>query len=491
MLNSKFYTCTELSRRITPKKAITELMKEKITPCLVISLFLITSIYAQILPVQSTTQLIPPYSLKLSDYSTATLDKIFLNIVLIDVLEPTIQVRLKMFIENSAGLSIQSRDLVTGASPITLEGGIPTRLGNLDLQPYFELNNLQGITPQQYNTTLPEGLYRFCFEVYDIISGKKISRKDCTTVYLVLNDPPLLNLPSRGEQVVVKNPQNIFFTWTPRHLNATNVEYEFTLKELWDRNTNPQTDFLKSPPLFETTTRATALLYGPGETQLLPNKTYGWRVRAYVSDGISKTSVFKNDGYSEIYHFTYNDTCEEPKYILAESEGMTKESITWEVSDHIQYQAEYRKKGSENDWFKGNTTVGTITIYDLEPGTTYEYRIGGQCINNGPYVYSAISEFTTSIAAVDNMVSNYNCGIAPDIKITNQEPLSTLDPGKGFTAGDFDVTLEEVSGGNGVFSGKGYITVPYMRDAKIMIDFNNVRINTEYQLIDGVVNTSK
>ncbi len=466
-------------------------MKEKIICGLVMVLVLGSSAHSQILPVQSTAQLIPPYSLKLSDYSTATLDRITLNILLIDVVEPTIQVRLKMYIENTSGLFIQSRDLVTGVSPITLEGGIPTRLGNLDLQPYFELNNLQGITPQQYSKPLPEGLYRFCFEVFDIVSGKKLSRKDCTTVYMVLNDPPLLNLPSRSEQVVVKNPQNIFFTWTPRHLNATNVEYEFTLKELWDRTTDPQTDFLKSPPLYQTTTRATALLYGPGETQLLPNKTYGWRVRAYVNDGISQASVFKNDGFSEIYHFIYTDTCEEPKYILAESEGTTKENITWQVSDHRQYQVQYRKKRSQNDWFKGNTTNGTITIYDLEPGTTYEYRIGGQCISNGPYVYSAISEFTTNLAALDDVTSNYNCGIPPDIKITNQEPLASLDLGKGFTAGDFDVTLQEISGGNGIFSGKGYITVPYMRDAKIKVDFSNIKINTEYQLIEGVVNTSK
>jgi len=466
-------------------------MKKQVIQYIILFLILMYKGYAQVLPVQSTIQLVPPYSLKLSEYSTATLDKIYANILLIDVVEPTRQVRLKLFIEGNNGIAIQSRNIVTGASPIFLEGGVPTRLGNTDLQPYFELNNLQGITPQQYNSTLPEGLYRFCFEVFDVISGKKLSRKDCTTIYLVLNDPPLLNLPSRGEQIVVRNPQNIFFSWTPRHLNATNVEYEFILKELWDRNTDPQTDFLKSPPLFETTTRATALAYGPGETQLLPNKVYGWRVRAYVNDGISEASVFKNDGYSEIYHFIYTDTCDEPKYVLAESEGMTKENITWEISDHKQYQVQYRKKGSQNDWFNGTTTSGTMTIYDLEPGTTYEYRIGGQCIIDGPYVYSTISEFTTTIAATDDAISNYNCGIQPDIKITNQEPLANLDVSKGFTAGDFDVTLQEVSGGNGVFSGKGYITVPYIRDAKIMVDFSNVKINVDYQLIDGVVHTSK
>lgn len=466
-------------------------MKVKGIRCLIVLLFFVSLTLAQVLPVQSTVQLIPPYSLRLSDYSTATLDRIYLNLLLIDVVEPTLQVRLKMYIENSTGLSIQSRDLVAGVSPIILEGGILERLGNIDLQPYFELNNLQGITPDQYNATLPEGLYRICFEVYDVASGRKLSRKDCTTVYLVLNDPPLLNLPSRSEYIVTRNPQNIFFTWTPRHLNATNVSYEFELKELWDRNSDPQTDFLKSPPLYQTITNATALLYGPGETQLLPNKMYGWRVRASVNDGISKASIFKNDGYSEIYYFTYTDTCDEPKYVLAESQGITKENITWQISGHELYQVQYRKKGSQNDWFKGNTKNSVITIYDLEPGTSYEYRVGGQCIVDAPFVYSQILEFTTAIAASENAVSNYNCGILPDIEITNREPLSSLELSKGFKAGDFDVILQEISGGNGIFSGTGYITVPYMSDAKIKVDFSNIKLNTEYQLIEGIVNTTQ
>lgn len=37
------------------------------------------------------------------------------------------------------------------------------------------------------------------------------------------------------------------FNWTPRHLNATNVKYKFTLTELWDEGIDPQT-FARSPP---------------------------------------------------------------------------------------------------------------------------------------------------------------------------------------------------------------------------------------------------
>ncbi|WP_271766882.1 fibronectin type III domain-containing protein [Aquimarina algiphila] len=443
---------------------------------------------AQVFPVNVTPQVIPPYSLKLSEYSTSVTDKLILNLLLTDITESNRQVNLKFYVENNAGLSIQSNDVVIGANPIFLDGGVPLRLSNIDLQPYFQLQNLRGINPQQYSIPLPEGLYRFCFEVYDAQSGQQISRKSCTAVYLVLNDPPFLNIPNRGEQVLMRDPQNIIFQWTPRHLNATNVEYEFTLAEIWDNQMDPQAAFLASRPLYQTNTFATTLLYGPGETPLLPDKTYGWRVRAMVSDGISETSIFKNDGYSEIYYFTYTGSCGEPEYILAEAKSTTSEKILWQGVEHLRYNVQYRKKDTENAiWFENGTINENTTIYNLEPGTTYEFRVGGQCLDNGPYTYSQIYQFTTTITSDET--STYNCGITPEIVITNQDPLEQLVVNEVFTAGDFPVKVKEVEGTNGSFSGWGYIVVPYLQDTRLKVSFDGIRINTDYQLMDGVVVT--
>ncbi|WP_159090720.1 fibronectin type III domain-containing protein [Aquimarina aquimarini] len=448
---------------------------------------------AQVFPVTATPQIVPPYSLKLSEYSTSISEKLILNLLLTDVNEFNFQVGLKLYIENNSGIAIQSSDVVVGANPIFLDGGTPLRLSNLDLQPYFSLQNLQGITPQQYSTTLPEGLYRFCFEVYDVITGKRISRKSCATVYLVLNDPPFLNMPNKGEQVVVRDPQNIIFQWTPRHLNATNVSYEFTLAELWDTQIDPQAAFLASRPLYQTTTFATTLLYGPAETSLLPDKNYAWRVRAIVNDGISESSVFKNNGYSEIYHFAYTGLCGEPQYILAEGQNPTKEKILWQGVEHKRYNVQYRKKGVENSrWFEEETQNQYATINALAPGTTYEFRVGGRCMDNGGFTYSQIYEFTTEISSQET--ATYNCGITPEIIITNQEPLQELLNGDVFTAGDFPVTIMELAdplniSQEGRYSGWGYIVVPYLMDTRLKVIFDNIKINTEYQLIQGTVYT--
>ncbi len=471
---------------------------------------------AQIYPVQATPQIVPPYSFKLSDYTTTTQEKIVLNLLLTDAQESGRQVRLKLFVEGP-GINFQSTDFVNGALPIILDGGVNQRLTNLDLQPYFNLTNLVGITPKQYSEQLPEGQYRFCFEVYDQFSGQRISNRSCANIYLVLNDPPILNVPGRGDIVTAQNPQNIIFNWTPRHINAPAVQYEFTLKELWDTGMDPQAAFLASPPLYQTTTFANTLHYGPAQMQLLEGRTYGWQVRAFVSDGINTTSLFRNNGLSEIYHFTYRADCPPPRFVLSEAVNSQTVKINWQMGEHLRYRVQYRKKGyGEDDWFGLWSQTNEATIRNLEAGMVYEFRVGGDCeplqtssqVAGPGLAYSPIHEFTTP---TEDEMTYYNCGIPPEIEIANQDPLLNLGVNEVFTAGDFPIVVREASGSNGYYSGWGYITLPFLEKYKEVIDavniasggevnigkfsrirveFNNIKINTDYQLVEGMVVTS-
>lgn len=475
---------------------------------------------AQIYPVQVTPQMVPPYSFKLSDYTTTTQEKLFVNLLLTDAQESGRQVRLQLFVEGP-GINFQSVDFVSGAVPIVLDGGINQRLTNLDLQPYFNLNNLVGITPRQYSQQLPEGQYRFCFEVYDQFSGQRISNRSCANIFLILNDPPILNVPGRGDLIMAQNPQNIIFNWTPRHINAGAVQYEFTLKELWDTGMDPQAAFLASPPLYQITTFANTLHYGPAQMQLLEGKTYGWQVRAFISDGISDTSLFRNNGLSEIFHFTYQADCPPPHFVLSEAQNSQTVNITWQMGEHLRYRVQYRKKGyGDNDWFGLWSQGNEATLRNLEAGTVYEFRVGGDCtapLSVSPgggegsgvgLAFSPIHEFTTP---TEDEMAYYNCGIPPEIEITNQDPLQNLGVNEVFTAGDFPVVVREASGSNGYFSGWGYITLPFLESLKEVIDvaniatggevnvgkftrirveFDNIKINTDYQLVEGMVETS-
>lgn len=448
--------------------------------------------YAQLYPVQLTPVFNTPYSVKLSDYATSMDTKMRLMIIPSDISILQRQVRLKLSIKGN-GLNIQSSDYIQGQQPLFINGGEFQTLTNTDLAALFRLENLQGISALQYANGLPEGMYDFCFEMYDFVTNQRISQKSCAMMYLQLNDPPLLNTPQKNEQIAATDFPNILFTWTPRNINATNVSYKFELKQLMDPTMDPQFAFQMSPVLYEETLFGTALMYNLNMPILTPGMRYAWRVRAVSTTGLSENAIFKNDGYSEIYSFKYTASCAAPTFLLSEAQGPTSVKVSWQgIPDHTRYQIQYKKQDVRNaQWFSTNSLNTQSLITNLEPGITYQCRIGSSCdpATDGvqSFTYSNISTFTTPTQT--NGVPAYNCGIIPKINIQNQKVLDNLIQSETFTAGDFPVTVLELQG-HSPYSGRGYIIVPYLADTKIAVEFNNITINTDYQLISGVVETS-
>jgi len=459
----------------------------------VLFLFFCVTGYAQLYPVQLTPVFNSPYSVKISDYATSMDTKMQLIINPTDISISQRQVRLKLYIQGN-GLNIQSSDYVQGQRPIFINGGELQTLTNTDIAALFRLENLQGISPAQYANALPEGMYNFCFEMYDFVTNQKISQKSCASLYLILNDPPLLNTPQRNEQIASTEFPNILFTWTPRQINATNISYKFELKQLIDPTLDPQFAFQMSPILYEETLFGTALLYNLSMPILTPGMRYAWRVKAISTTGLSENAVFKNDGYSEIYSFKYTASCAAPTFLLSESQSSKSVKITWEgIPEHTRFQVQYKKQDVHNaQWFSAYSLNTQSLITNLEPGVTYQFRVGSSCdpVTEGvqSFTYSGVSTFTTTTDT--NGVPAYNCGIVPQINIQNQKPLTNLIQSETFKAGDFPVTILELKGENSPYSGKGYIIVPYLADTKIAVEFNNIVINTDYQLISGIVETS-
>ncbi|MTH15801.1 AHH domain-containing protein [Flavobacterium sp. LC2016-01] len=459
----------------------------------VLLLFFGATGYAQLYPVQLSPIFNSPYSVKISEYATSMDTKMQLLINPNDITISQRQVRLKLYIQGN-GINIQSTDFIQGQRPIFINGGELQTLTNTDIAALFRLENLQGISPAQYANALPEGMYNFCFEMYDFVTNQKISQKSCASLYLILNDPPLLNTPQRNEQIASTDFPNILFTWTPRQINASNISYKFELKQLLDPTLDPQIGFQMAPILHEETLFGTALLYNVSMPILTPGMRYAWRVRAISTTGLSENAVFKNDGYSEIYSFKYTASCAAPTFLLSEAQGPKSVKVTWEgIPEHTRYQLQYKKKDVANArWFSSNSLNTQSLITDLEPGVTYQFRVGSSCdpVSEGvqSFTYSGISTFTTPTQA--NGVPAYNCGIIPKINIENQKPLNNLIQSETFKAGDFPVTVLELEKEHSPYSGRGYIIVPYLADTKIAVEFKNILINTDYQLISGVVETS-
>ena len=462
-----------------------------------IFLFLLTTwqLIAQTYPVQVVPMLTPPYSSKIADYANPMANRVQLQLITTDLSVQNRSVQLYVEIKGN-GLTAASAPILSGISPLRISGGEILRLTNAELASYFQLRNLQGITSQQYTSALPDGMYSFCFRVKDVLSGRWLSQSHCAIAYLMLNDPPILNIPTDNEQVAVTDFQNIIFSWTPRQINATNITYSFELREILDPTLDPHFAFEVSRRILkEDDLRMTTFVYDVSKPNLIPGRRYAWRVRAISTGGLAENSVFKNNGYSEVHSFVYAVNCSKPLFLLSQQQGKNRTKLLWQGHTlHQKYHIQYRKKGVANaQWFEASTRNTQTLITDLEAGE-YEFRVGATCETerygiNPSYVYSDIQTFEIE-KTQSTTESAYNCGIVPKIAITNQKPLGSLVTNEVFVAGDFSVTILEVSGNNGIFSGKGFIKVPYLNDTKLAVEFENIKINADYQLTDGIVKTT-
>lgn len=469
--------------------------------------------HAQTFPISITTQITQPSPIYLTKYADATTinSPIKIQLVLNDLTISNRQVRLKIYFQGN-GISFSTNDFVVGAKPLYLEGGFPLQLTNVDLAPYFEYQNLLGLNQNQYAQPLPEGIYNIYVEVYDFATGKKLSKKTGSTTIIFQNDPPFLNLPLNNASIMQQNIQNIVFSWTPRSINVSNVEYEFSLVEIWDNYTPVQNAFAYSPPLYTTTTKMTTLQYSMSEPQLIPGKKYAWRIKAKAIMGAEEIGVFKNNGYTEIFAFTYEVYCTSPLAIATSGVSENQAKITWSGNiENYDYQVKYREKNANSEWYKVVTPRENITLSNLKPNTTYEFTVGASC-DLGKYVHSTINEFTT---IAKDEIAFAGCGIKPDPNdLANKTPLPNLYPNDVVSAGDFPIVVLHATGSNGNFSGDGYVTLPFLEKFRKLIDaadafagkdengksksnigqytriritFNNIGLNTDFKLISGEI----
>lgn len=474
-------------------------------------LLLAFSSQAQIYPVQVIPVLLPPYSLRLSDYATSTDNKLQLQVLLKDLMEPSHQIRLQFSLLSGVnGTQIAgSNPFVTGFRNITLYPGTPITLTNVDLRALFELQNLNGMSAISYAKPLPEGMYQFCFQVFDAVTGRTLSAKSCAMGYLVQYAPPVLNLPQQGEKVLKQNElQQIIFQWMPRQV-APNTRYIFTLKELWDSERDPIAGFLSSRILWQEEVYPNTLLYGIDKTALIPGKRYAWQVQAKSGNVViggnatEDNGVYKNNGLSEIFYFDYVEDCLVPSLLMAKNVGRGRTELRWSITGakpSALYRVQYRKRGSSSTWVQQESYQERAIVTGLEDAIEYEYRVGSVCGSlyqasnstdpaGNAYSYSGIQYFTTD--AKESQNSNYQCGVMPQVDISNRSPLqSPLGVNEVFMAGDFLVTVLEAQGSSGTYSGTGYIQVPYLADTRLKVTFKGIGLNTDKKLISGVVETT-
>lgn len=454
-----------------------------------IGLFAMPSGYAQSFAVQSSTQLIPAYSVYLSDYATPGNEKLQVILVQRDLTQPSYQIRLVMVVELN-GQVIMRTSRTFNPRPISLDPGIPTVISGAELSPYLDSRNIDfvGYSRDQYERTkaLPEGSYRLCFIAYDYRrQDVQVSNDGCSFYYLSKNEPPLTNFPVCGNRIQINNPQQIIFSWLPRNTSSPNsaaeTQYEFALYETRPAGRNPNDVVLTTQPVFRTVTDLTQLVYGPGEPLLFEGMNYVWRVRAMDKNG---RDAFRNNGYSEVCTFRYGGF--DPQFdigvvknLQAIGEADRRGRVWWETGEYDGYKVEYKKsgkdyRGEEYQWYYNNVpaTQGEIKVYDLEPDTEYQARVTAKKNNSfGPY--SEIIKFRTKPPAV------YQCGENNLPQITPANPIAYASAGMVINARGFDMTLVEIAPLNqpGYYKGIGFINNKFFGGARFYTKFDHIFID--------------
>ena len=279
---------------------------------IVVLLLAIPRVHGQHFPATVTTQVLPPYSVYLSDYFSPGSDKLVATVIFNDYNEPSRDVRLRLRIESST-VRIQSRADFIPSVPINITPGVPVRLTGGDLSEYFDYNNLQfsGITQAvfQQNARLPEGMYSFCLEVVDYQSGKVLSPPSCATAWLLLSDPPKIINPWCGNYIEPTEPQLINFQWQQSNGPAPNAglppQYKLYVHEVIEPTTDPRSAVVngKTVQIFESEpTDQLSYLYDLSAPSLEAGKGYVFQVQAIDPDG---RDLYKNQGFSEFCWFYY------------------------------------------------------------------------------------------------------------------------------------------------------------------------------------------
>jgi hypothetical protein len=457
---------------------------------IILLFFTLITGYTQNFPVRVTPILTPPYTPFLTDYTDPVFNKLTLHVLLNDITVPTYQCKLRLTIEG-VNITIRSNPNYI-PPPITLQGGVPQIIYGSDISDYFKTSNLvfQGLNPNEVNNNggrLPEGIYRFTFEVLDYNRNTVVSNAGFAMAWMILNDPPLINMPVNNAKLKPFNPQNLVFQWTPRHSGSPNAafttEYDVKLVEIWPAGRNPYDAINALAPIYEATTSNTLIVYGPAETPLVLGREYAFQVRARDTGG---KDLFKNNGYSEVVRFIYGDECPIPTGLGAEEIGINKARMRWQGSGlNTGYILRYREKKDEAHWFEERVSNTYVNATGLRPGANYEYEVCGEC-----------EAFQSAFTATNNLstpAENPNAFVCGDPNavppITAGPPLQLLLTNDSIHAGGFDVIVSQATFNNPTFSGTGIAEIPWFNGAKVRVTFDGITVNQGHQLTSGEIVT--
>ena len=453
---------------------------KKLTILLILLAITLVSKAQTVYPVRTYTVLTPPMPYTLSGFASEP-GRMQLNINVDDVSLESYAVYFRLVIKGN-GIKLHTKPTMY-QEPFYLDGGMHEVLTGMDLEPLFNPKNLlfEGYSLREYERTgrLPEGVYQISVELWDYYHKINISQAMPGVAVMYLTRAPRLTFPTKDAEVdLISNP-TLRFSWMGSIPNdpQTDPVYRFSLYEIRPEGRNPYEVVKVSPPIFTEDTKQPYLLYDMGMPPLENGMEYAWQVQ---SVDLEERARFQNDGLSEVYNFSYGQSCETPEVQIT---GVTTTTVQLKLSNNpnIQLYRVFYKTTDGQDWKSTETDVPTITLSGLKENSGYEIKVTALCGGEE-------SDESNPVRCKTNLDVDYTCGKTPNnFDVSNTEPLQELHRFDFFKAADFSIEVIEAEGSNGRFSGKGLALVPYLGFVKFMVEFENIFINADRRMTEGSV----
>lgn len=484
----------------------------------------ISSLYsATTYPIQLTAQLLPPYGNRLSDYVVDGMERINITALQRDLSWGYYDFYLQMQVKQGSNI------LLSASAQYRIAPGFVTQLQANTL--FSRLAEVKASKPQiiENGFCLPEGAYEFVFQAFDATKRNlPVSEPAYCYAYLNKMQPCRCLVPADNSCVDYTSPVLNFMWVEPTvAMPSTSKKYELEIYEMpqgFDPIRDNAESLLQSlEPIYTKSDISSDMTMAqvPQTAGLfVKGRSYVWRVRTRFGEKYTETTTgsyklsnyIENNGYSKIstFHFKkcmgQEDIWSEKKKVIATDPTMkvdiekvetdkSKVDVVWTNDDKFTcgYVVEWNLADTtKSPWGKISVGAGNsrCEIKGVRHGIEYVTRVRGMvCPKEGSKdtIYSAYSD---TLHFLWEKEKGEYCGREVPV-LQGSISLKSLQSGDWFTANGNDIKVlscEMNPAGDTTFSGKGQVSYGFLTNVvSLMVEFNNVKINEQGELMEGVV----